>query len=211
MDLRILGAGMGRTGTLSLKAAIEQLGLGPCYHMTRIFEHPEHPPLWQRFATGERTDWETLLGDYPAAVDWPASFLWRELAAYYPQAKVVLTVRDPQRWFESINNTLFHFMKAPTPVGPEAAVRQIIMARDLIQQRLFGNRLDDRDHVIRTYLNHNAAVQAAIPASRLLVFDVAQGWGPLCQFLGVPIPDTPFPRVNAQEEVLATYQPMYDR
>ena len=211
MTLRILGAGMGRTGTLSLKAAIEQLGLGPCYHMLRIFEHPEHPPIWQQLAAGQRADWETPLAGYPAAVDWPVSFFWRELAAHYPQAKVILTVRDPDRWFTSINNTLLRFMQAPTPVEPEVAVRQIHMARDLVQHRLFGNRLTDREHVIATYLRHNAEVQATLPASRLLVFDVAQGWEPLCRFLGVPVPDAPFPRVNAQEEVLATYQPIYDK
>jgi hypothetical protein len=207
MALEIIGAGMGRTGTLSLKAALEQLGLRPCYHMLRLFERTADAPLWQRFAAGERGDWDALLGEFRAAVDWPASYFWRELAAHYPQAKVVLTVRDPQRWFESINDTLFHFMRAPIPPDDDTALAQIRMARDIVQHRLFGNRLDDRSHTIATFERHNRAVQAAIPAERLLVYEVSRGWEPLCRFLGVPVPDAPFPRANTREELLTSYRP----
>jgi len=209
MALQIIGAGMGRTGTLSLKAALEQLGFGPCYHMTRIFEHIEHGPMWQQFAAGSRGDWDSLLGDFQAAVDWPASYFWRQLAAFYPQAKVILTVRDAARWFSSIDGTLFRFMAAPGIPDDEAARRQIVMARDIVQKRIFEDRIDDRAHVIEVFERHNRAVQATLPAERLLTYDVTQGWAPLCAFLGVPVPDAPFPRVNAQQELLDTHAQRY--
>ncbi|HEY0674983.1 MAG TPA: sulfotransferase [Immundisolibacter sp.] len=209
MALQIIGAGMGRTGTLSLKAALEQLGFGPCYHMTRIVEHIEHGPGWQRFAAGSRGDWDSLLGDFQAAVDWPASYFWRQLAAFYPQAKVILTVRDAARWFSSIDGTLFRFMAAPGIPDDEAARRQIVMARDIVQKRIFEDRIDDRAHVIEVFERHNRAVQATLPAERLLTYDVTQGWAPLCAFLGVPVPDAPFPRVNAQQELLDTHAQRY--
>lgn len=211
MALQVIGAGMGRTGTLSLKAALERLGFGPCYHMTQIFERIDDAPMWQQFAAGERGDWDSLLGNFRSAVDWPASYFWRELAAYYPQAKVVLSVRDAQRWFSSISNTLFRFMKAPMPQDNEPARRQIVMARDIVQHRIFADELDDRDHVIGIYQRHNREIQAALSADRLLVYDVAQGWSPLCDFLAVPVPDEPYPRVNAQEEVLSTYAQLYEK
>jgi hypothetical protein len=209
MSLQVIGAGLGRTGTLSLKAALERLGLGPCYHMTRIFEHLDHGPMWQQFAAGARGDWDSLLGDFNSAVDWPASYFWRELAAFYPKAKLILTVRDADRWFTSIDNTLFRFMRAPVMPDDEAARRQIVMARDIVQQRTFGDRIDDRAHVIDVYEHHIRTVQQTLPADRLLTYDVAQGWEPLCAFLGVPVPDEPFPRINAQQELLATHAERY--
>ncbi len=209
MALQVIGAGLGRTGTLSLKAALERLGFGPCYHMTRIFEHIEHGPMWQQFAAGTRSDWDSLLGAYNAAVDWPASYFWRELAAFYPQAKVILTVRDAERWFSSIDGTLFRFMQASEIPDDEAARRQIAMARDIVQQRTFDNLITDRAHVIDVYERHNGTVQQTLPAGRLLTYDVAQGWAPLCAFLGVPVPDEPFPRINAQQELLDTHAERY--
>ena len=209
MALQVIGAGLGRTGTLSLKAALERLGFGPCYHMTRIFEHSEHGPMWQQFAAGTRGDWDSLLGEFNSAVDWPASYFWRELAAFYPQAKVILTVRDAERWFSSIDGTLFRFMQATEVPDDEAARRQIAMARDIVQQRTFGGRITDRAHVIDVYERHNRTVQQTLPAERLLTYDVAQGWAPLCAFLGVSVPDEPFPRVNAQQELLDTHAERY--
>ncbi|MFZ5493449.1 MAG: sulfotransferase family protein [Pseudomonadota bacterium] len=209
MSLKVIGAGLGRTGTLSLKAALERLGFGPCYHMTRIFEHLEHGPMWQQFAAGTRGDWDSLLGDFNAAVDWPASYFWRELAAFYPQAKVILTVRDAGRWFDSIDGTLFRFMRAAQVPDDDAAQRQIAMARDIVQQRTFGDRIGDRAHVIDVYERHNHTVQQTLPAGRLLTYDVAEGWAPLCAFLGVPVPDEPFPRINAQQELLDLHAERY--
>lgn len=209
MTLQIIGAGLGRTGTLSLKAALERLGFGPCYHMTRIFEHIDHGPMWQQFAAGARGDWDSLLGEFNSAVDWPTSYFWRELAAFYPKAKLILTVRDADRWFTSIDSTLFRFMRAPVVPDDEAARRQIVMARDIVQHRTFGDRIDDRAHVIDVYERHNRTVQQTLPAERLLTYDVAQGWEPLCAFLGVPVPDEPFPRINAQQELLATHAQRY--
>ncbi len=209
MALQVIGAGLGRTGTMSLMIALERLGLGPCYHMMRVMERVDDAPIWQQFAAGERGDWDSLLGDFGAAVDWPASYFWRQLAAYYPQAKVVLTVRDAQRWHASISSTLLRFMRAAVTPDDAAARRQIVMARDIVQRRTFGDELDDKAHLIGVYERHNRAVQAALGADRLLVYDVAQGWAPLCEFLALPVPDEPFPRVNARDELLSTHAERY--
>lgn len=209
MSLQVIGAGLGRTGTMSLMTALERLGFGPCYHMMQVLARVDDAPSWQQFAAGERSDWDSLLGEFGAAVDWPASYFWRELAAHYPQAKVVLTVRDANRWHASISSTLFRFMRATITPDDVAARQQIAMARDIVQERTFDNELDDREHLIGVYQRHNRAVQAALGSDRLLVYDVAQGWAPLCDFLAVPVPSEPFPRVNAREQLLSTHAERY--
>jgi hypothetical protein len=197
MTLSVIGAGLGRTGTLSLKIALEQLGLGPCYHMKEVFEHLDHVPMWQRAADGEAVDWDALFAGYRSAVDFPAAAFYEALAAHYPAAKVILTVRDPDRWFQSVDATIFHPLRRPLP-APLADWGR--MVRKAILERVFEGDVDDRDHVIACYERHNAAVQRTNPAERLLSYEVSQGWEPLCAFLGVPIPDGPFPKVNTTSE-----------
>jgi hypothetical protein len=199
MTLKVIGAGLGRTGTLTLKAALEQLGLGPCHHMVEVFAHMEQTDFWRRAAEGEGVDWEEIYGAYPATVDWPSCHFWRQLSERYPDAKMLLTVRDPECWWESMNDTILNVIKAgladPDP-GRRAAMR---FAELIIAEQTFGKDFS-HDNVIAAFERHNAAVKAAIPPERLLVFEVSQGWGPLCKFLGVPVPDSPFPRVNSREE-----------
>jgi hypothetical protein len=198
--MRVIGAGMGRTGTLSLKAALERLGFGPCHHMMEVIEHPGRIPLWAAAARGEPPDWERLLGGYQATTDWPACTFWRGLVEAYPDAKVLLSVRDPERWYESMLATVYGISTWARTAPPDtvpAPMRQLAdMAQDLIWQGTFGGRFEDREHAIAVFRRHNDEVRDGVPAERLLVYEVGQGWGPLCDFLGVPVPAEPFPRLN---------------
>jgi hypothetical protein len=196
MPLKVIGAGLGRTGTVSLKLALEQLGVGRCYHMTELLAHPEHLPQWQRAIDGQ-PDWSALFAGYGATVDYPACIYWRELADLYPQAKVILTERDPDEWFASTQATIFSAVLRERGAGsPIAFVLKKLDA-------LHGN-LDDRAAMVDSFRRHSRAVIDGIARQRLLVYQVEQGWEPLCEFLGVPVPDTPFPRANTRAEFQAT-------
>jgi hypothetical protein len=200
MGLEIIGPGFGRTGTNSLQFALQQLGFGPCHHMHEIGEHPELLDAWDNFSRGGSADWDSMFAGYRSQVDWPGAAVWRELIRYYPDAKVVLTVRDPDAWYDSMEKTIIPFMAThrdnPDPHGRAIAD----MTQRQINQRVFGGRITDRAHAIATFRANVAAVTATVPPERLLVFDVKQGWEPLCGFLGVAVPDTPFPRVNSTVE-----------
>ncbi len=196
--MNVIGAGFGRTGTLSLKVALEALGFGPCYHMVEVFERPQDVAHWQAAAEGKPVAWADLFAGYRATVDWPACTFYAGLMQAYPDAKVVLTVRDPHRWYESVRDTIY-----ATSVGREGEVPPpqmqpfIRMVDTLIWQRTFGGAFADQAHAIAVFTQHNQEVQARVPPDRLLVFDVAQGWEPLCRFLGVPVPaGRPFPHLN---------------
>jgi hypothetical protein len=193
MPLSVIGAGFGRTGTLSLKLALEQLGLGPCYHMVEVFKDPKAPGYWEAAADGAPVDWETVFTGYGCTVDWPSATFWRELAQAFPQAKVILSVRDPESWFASTQATIFRrgFDDMDDPFQRMAAK---------VIGDLFERRLDDKARLIEVFERHNEEVRRALPPERLLVYEVSQGWGPLCDFLGVPAPSGPMPKVNSTEE-----------
>lgn len=206
MTLEVIGVGLGRTGTLSLKLALEALGLGPCYHMIETVARPEHDALWLALARGETSDWRPMLDGYAASVDWPGLMIWEALAAAYPHAKIVLTVRDPQAWFASASATIFARMaawQAGTVPADEAAdpirQRHMAMVRAVVMDRSFGGSLD-KAHAVGVFNAHNAKVRRLVAPERLLVYDARDGWPPLCAFLGVPIPATPFPTANSAEE-----------
>lgn len=205
MSLDLIGAGFGRTGTMSLKLGLEQLGLAPCYHMMEVFQNPDHVPTWDAAAHGAPTDWRSVLGGYRAAVDWPVCHFWRELAEAFPQAKFLLTERDPQGWYKSISQTIFVAIargksQLDDPVrGPMAR-----MVRHLILEKTFAGDLG-KENAIAVYKAHNEAVKRALPPERLLVYDVSQGWEPLCRHLGVAVPAGPFPRTNSTDEFLARF------
>jgi hypothetical protein len=197
MALKVVGAGFGRTGTLSLKSALERLGFGPCYHMMEVFSRPEHVAMWHRLAFEHTMDWDKIFSGFQATVDWPSARWWREIAAHYPDAKVLLSVRDPEAWYKSMSDTIYQPMKSPAPDGvPEIARLQSEMVRKAVLAETIDNRFEDKAHAIEVFKRHNQAVRDAIDPARLLVFDVREGWTPLCGFLGVPIPDEPFPRLN---------------
>ena len=187
MSLKVVGAGFGRTGTLSLKIALERIGFGPCYHMMEVFPRPDHVARWHRLAFEQSMDWDEIFRGFHATVDWPAARWWREIAAHFPEAKVLLSVRDPEAWYKSVTDTIYQPMKSPAPDGaPELVRLQSEMARKAILSETFDNRFEDKAHAIEVFKKHNQEVRDAIDPARLLVFDVREGWGPLCRFLEVP-------------------------
>jgi hypothetical protein len=199
MTLSVIGAGLGRTGTLSLKLALDRLGLGPCYHMKEVFEHLDsHVPIWDQAADGQKVDWDILFEGYGSAVDFPAAAFYRELAERYPRAKIILTERDAERWYASFKDTILHPLVEPLPDNLSAWGA---MVRKVVLDRIFRGDVRDKQHVIEKYQQHNDQVKRVIPGERLLVYEVSQGWEPLCGFLGVPVPhQEPFPKVNTTDE-----------
>lgn len=195
MALRVVGAGLGRTGTLSLKIALERLLGGPCYHMAEVFTHPEHVRVWHSAARGEMPDWGAFLGGYAAAVDWPAASFWPEMSAAFPESLVVLSVRDAESWWKSAHATIF-------PASRSAGNEWRAMVDELFATR-FTDALEDRAACIAAYERHNARVRREVPADRLLEWRAADGWRPLCDALGVPVPNEPFPHVNTTENFLS--------
>ena len=194
MSLKVIGAGFPRTATWSQKLALEHLGFGPCYHMSEALEHPEHWPLWETAAAGGSVDWGALFQGWVSTTDAPACHFYRELANVFPDAKVILGLRDEERWFASTQNTIL----SDAVAGFHAARGSLGM----VEAVGWGTdpRLRDKAWMLDRYRRHNAEVRDTIPAERLLVYDLADGWEPLCRFLGRPIPDEPFPRVNSTEE-----------
>ncbi len=206
MTLDIVGAGFGRTGTLSMHATLEQLGFQRCYHMMEVSKTPSHAEQWHGAAKGEAVDWDALLAGYRATVDWPACYFWRELSARYPNAKVLLTVRPAERWYRSMASTIYISMNRPPPADDPATQVRRAMARELILERTFGGRFEDEAYAISVYEAHIAEVRREVPAERLIVYETGSGWEPLCAGLGVPVPDTPFPHVNTTAEFRAKYE-----
>jgi Sulfotransferase domain len=208
--VKVIGAGFGRTGTWSLKAAFEELGFGPCYHMTEVFAHPGHADFWSSAWRGEPVDWEGVLGDYEATVDWPACTFYEELMERHPEAKVLLSVRDPEPWYESTRNTIYELSmlleRSPTSRMIFGLISFLVfggfaggrsnMVNDLIWDGTFDGRFEDKAYAIEVFERHNEEVKLRVPPERLLVYEVREGWEPLCEFLGVPKPEEPFPRLN---------------
>ena len=219
MPLKIIGAGFGRTGTLSAYTALNQLGF-PCYHMFEVTENKDnksHLDFWRNVGNtpaGMQHDWEQVFSRYTAAVDNPACCVWRELMVAYPDAKVLLTVhpRGAEAWYESTIETIyftetawqFKVIEWTTPFGWKMGD----MCHKLVWQRAHKGTMSDRNAAIAFYEQHIADVKAAVPAERLLVFSADQGWKPLCDFLQVPIPDTEFPNVNDRAAIKKTLAEM---
>jgi hypothetical protein len=195
MTLRVVGAGLGRTGTMSLKLALERLLGAPCYHMAEVFEQPQHVSVWHAAARGEPVDWQALMKGYAAAVDWPACSFWPELADEFPDALILLSVRSAESWWASASTTIFPASESE-PGSPWHA-----MWKDLARHR-FTQRLDDREAAVAAFERHNAAVRARAVKPRLLEWRASDGWAPLCAALGVPLPAEPFPHVNSRGEFL---------
>jgi sulfotransferase family protein len=200
MSLRVVGAGLGRTGTHSLKLALEQLLGAPCYHMIEVFQHPEHVPMWRRAAEGDMPDWDVLFDGYVAAVDWPVGSFWREVSEAYPGSIIVLSDRDPGSWWKSASSTIFQAMDRmdADPAGREWHEMITTMFRTR-----FTPDVTDEAAAKEAFVRHNDDVRRTAPRDRLLEWTAAQGWAPLCAALGVPVPDAPFPHVNTTEEFRA--------
>ncbi len=198
MELRVVGAGLGRTGTLSLKTALERLLGGRCYHMIEIFGHPEHAPVWQAAAEGVAVDWDRVLAEYDMTIDWPACAFWRELTAANPEAIILLSTRDSaQTWWKSASETIFVGMDNPglEPVPGWRAMWDAVAPRTM--EPGFHN---SAEVAMAGYDAHNAAVRAEADPSRLVEWQPGDGWEPLCAALDVAVPDEPFPHLNTSEE-----------
>ncbi len=201
MTLEVIGSGFGRTGTKSLKAALERLGYGPCHHMHEVVENPGQVAHWQALAAGKSVDWSEVFAGYRSQVDWPGAHVWRELAEAFPKAKVVHSVRPEETWWASFDKTIGKLMARYRDLPLPPHIRDILEAwNDLAGKATFGGKLGDRETGLAAFRKRTEDVRAALPASRVLVFDVAEGWGPLCAFLGKDVPDEPFPHHNLRAD-----------
>lgn len=223
--MRVIGAGFGRTGTTSLKAALEELGYGPAYSLSEVFENPDHVEVWEAArayakrssARGEPVKWREFLSGYDVAVDWPACSFYAEIMEAFPEAKVVLTVRDPEPWYESMRTTIYQLRKltaGPLPtralfrlaelLGPgttRGVIGTIRLADHLVWEDTFDGHFEDRAYALKVFEHNNEEVRRRVRPERLLVFNVREGWEPLCGFLGVEVPEDPFPRLNETREM----------
>jgi len=198
MTLNVIGVGVGRTGTYSLKLAINQLGLGPSHHMEEVLHNMAvQVPLWSA-ALGGNPDWNAIYDGFGSTVDWPTAAFYRELIEEYPTARFVLTHRSPESWAASFGATIYKLLAGKDDAPPEMA-DWLEMGSGVIAKTGFPSGLDD-DELMQAFVAHNEAVKATIPASQLLVFEVKDGWEPLCKFLGAEVPDGPFPHSNDREE-----------
>jgi hypothetical protein len=198
---RVVGAGLGRTGTHSLKLALERLLGAPCYHMLEVFQHPDDIAVWQAAVDGNPPEWTSFLADYAAAVDWPVAAFWRELAGAFPDAVVLLSVRDADAWWTSASRTIFEVSRRERPSDPVAAA-QLAMATDMLGTR-FTPRWWEESEAKAAYDRHNDDVRAQVSPGRLLEWHPGDGWEPICAALDVAVPDEPFPHVNTTDEFRA--------
>lgn len=194
MTLEVIGTGFGRTGTDSMREALNMLGFGPCHHQREVIANPETRAHWRAIACGATPDWDLLLGGYRSCLDWPSAYYWPQLVEAFPDAKVLLTWRSAESWWESYSKTILRVVLADTETEESAPGSQ------LLSLRVFGGRPADRQHCIAVYEANVTAVKARVAPERLLIHKLGDGWGPLCDFLGVPVPDAAFPRVNATKD-----------
>lgn len=204
MSLSVIGSGFGRTGTRSLKEALEVLGFEPCHHMEEVFENPHQVAYWQALARGDAFDPREAFQGYRAQVDWPGAAVWRESMDAFPEALVVHSHRPEEQWWASFSQTIGRLLDLHTTIDVPPHISDMMEATQaFISRDTFGGQHRDRETCLAAYRKRLEDVRAAVPEERLLVFDVAEGWEPLCTFLNVPVPDQPFPRRNDRTEFWA--------
>lgn len=198
MALQVIGAGFGRTGTLSMKAALEKLGYDKCHHMLEVIPSQTQIDAWHHISQGGTPDWDAVFEGFQASVDFPSAGYWRDLAEHYPDAKIILTTRSFDSWYESASETIYPVSKGmPNWLLIVPKARKIKeMSYGTIWDRIFGGAFEDKEAARKVFEQHEADVKAAFPEDRLLVFHPKEGWEPLCAFLDKPVPDGPFPNVN---------------
>jgi len=229
MSLKVIGANFGRTATMSLKQGLEILGFEKCYHMSEVVVHPEHVKLWLEAWQGKNI-WATLFADYQAAVDWPAAAFWPQLMHVYPEAKIVLSIRDADEWFESARKTIFQSMDSNLLAKNEEfrarveilknqsqqdlqklnLLHRIEMLKEIIVDGTFDGDLWDKDKCIKIYKDNIEKCRSEVPLDRLIEFDPSLGWEPLCRGLDRTIPQKPYPHVNKAEEFLHRWRNQKD-
>ena len=195
MTLKVVGAGLGRTGTHSLMVALEKLLDAPCYHMFVAAQNPGHTKIWHDAALGKMPDWIEFFDGYEAAVDWPVCAFWPEISAAFPDALILLSYRDADAWWKSASSTIF------SNFGGRTTERQAML--DQLFESRFTSKINDRDAAIAAFEANNAHVRETVPAGRLLEWQAGDGWDPICAALGLPVPSEPFPHTNSTEEFLA--------
>jgi len=211
MSINVIGAGYGRTGTKSLKLALEELGYGTCYHMEEFLSHPGGVTHWQNAMNNTEVDWNALFSGYHSVVDFPGCLYYKELADYYPDSKIVLSMRDAESWYDSVSTTLFSFDPGPAlkikmmclmPFSATARnlFKAIMLNNKSVWEKHFEGRFSDKDYAIQRYYDHIEEVKNSIPHNRLLVHDARDGWEPLCTFLGKDVPSSPYPNANKKED-----------
>ena len=197
MSLQIIGPGFGRTGTRSLKSALELLGFAPCHHMQTLFADPAQLAFWKVLAAGGTVDWHEVFAGFRSQIDWPGAHVWRELLQAFPEAQVVFSTRPAEAWWNSYARTVGKLRRLyPTLPVPTGVAETLDTMKRVMIRRGIDPELRDRDAAITAFHRQLAEVRASVPAERLLVFAIGDGWAPLCDFLGVPVPSTPFPRLN---------------
>lgn len=206
MALKVIGAGWGRTGTESLKKALEILGFGKCYHAFELIKDGKRIEYWEQLARGEKPDYEQLFKGYQSAVDFPAAIYYKEFMEQYPDAKVILSYRDAESWFESASKTILKPL--PSFLLPMSRLiglfnknisyfpRTYAIMINLIHNKFFQGKTDDREFMMNLYNQWVEEVKKTVPPEKLLVFEAREGWEPLCRFLDVPVPTVPYPRGN---------------
>jgi hypothetical protein len=202
MTLRVVGAGVGRTGTMSLKAALERLLGGRCHHMSEVVSDPVQIAGWSAAIYARPVDWSALLSDFSAVVDWPGASFWPELLTANPDALVILSVREAEDWYRSAANTIFLGLDRPR----EEVAPWLVAVRKLLKDR-FSDNFDDPDAMMAAFERHNAAVRAGIPADQLLEWTASDGWKPICARLGISVPSESFPVTNTTSEFRARFRP----
>jgi Sulfotransferase domain len=221
-ELQVIGAGLCRTGTLSLKLALESLGFGPCYHMSELLNDPSRVKYWRELHRTGSTDFAALFAGFRSSVDYPGARFYKELLARNPDARVILTLRDPESWYKSTLATVY--ANVPVTLGAKLksawqllrnrhlrkAFPVLKFTQDALWNDQFGGRLGDRAHALNVFEAHTQEVRRVVPAAHLLVFDVREGWDPLCRFLDVPVPKTAFPRSNERDYFLSNVERLLD-
>jgi sulfotransferase family protein len=207
--LQVIGVGLHRTGSMSVKAALEQLGFGPCYHGMEALRRATDGDHWlAAYEAGGEFDWSLIFKGYRATMDWPTAHFWEQLATAYPDAKILLTQRDPERWWDS-HVKMFELSSEidqeltdeDRQWAEESGFARIQTALATIVSETFDGQVFDKEHCLRVFEQHDERVRQTVPAGRLLVYRVQEGWEPLCRFLGVDVPDEPFPRVNVGDNL----------
>ena len=205
MALSVIGAGFGRTGTMSIKKALEHLGVGPCHHMMEVFSNPDEFAKWQVVVERQQIDWDDVFLGYNAAIGWPSAHYWRELADVYPNSKILLSVRPADHWWKSFSSTIKTVLDIRDAI-PDDYLRSVAaMAHNIIAEQTFQNTMNDKIAALSAFQKRIDDVKQAIPTERLLIFDVAEGWGPLCEFMEIPVPDLNFPHSNCKDEFLKVF------
>jgi hypothetical protein len=200
MALKVIGSGFGRTGTMSMKEALGMLGLGPCHHMIEVMENPAQPAFWKAIAAGQPVDWADVFKGYTSQVDWPGAHVWHETSIAFPDAKVIHTERPEDVWWNSFNGTIGKFFAVYSELELPPHIADIFdTMHDWFLKETFKD-FTDRDSAIAAYRHNNQKVRDTIPADRLLVFNVADGWDPLCRFLELPVPEAAFPHRHPKRE-----------